>query len=346
MENANRMVSLPEIPSAEMQKLLAFCSPLYEDAALNELAALLEARPRSRVAPGLYELDSTLCSEEARARLYSDPPVFTRQVVLDAHAVERTADAELNATRVLKYLDHARPAVTVVCDASGRCPPDLMPLRDLMAAAARGSMDTTLPAMVIATTRQLWVGRVVAGAGLATMPLWPGARPEFGDQGALVSRSALKLLEAIEVFDVDMAARDRALDLGASPGGWSQVLAARGMIVAAVDPGALDPTVLALPGIVAYRTTARRFIDATHDRYQLIVDDMRLDARESARVLVAAASTLQAGGDAIVTLKLPEHRPSRIVRQALAILLQRFPVVRARCLYYNRHEVTAHARLS
>jgi 23S rRNA (cytidine2498-2'-O)-methyltransferase len=186
----------------------------------------------------------------------------------------------------------------------------------------------------------------LAGAGLPAAPLWPGGRPEHGYVPSLVSRSALKLVEALAVFGVGATARDRALDLGASPGGWSQVLAGRGMSVTAVDPGPLDPRVLALPGIVAYRATAQRFLAETRGRYGLIVDDMRLDARESARILVWATDVLRSDGDAIITLKLPEHRPSDILWQALEILRRRFPILQARCLYYNRHEVTAHARLT
>jgi 23S rRNA (cytidine2498-2'-O)-methyltransferase len=336
---------MPAHHDGDSNTLLAFCSPFYEDVAVNELAALLDARPRPRIASGLLQFETDLDGGAVEDRLFRRPPIFTRQVVLNAAAADRTGDSGIDAACVLRHLGDALPSNIMVCDAAGRCPPSVRALRDRLPAAQVSGAAETSSAAVIATDDQLWVGRVLLGAGLRGTRSWPGARPDFGYEPLLVSRSALKLLEALTVFAVDPGKQGRALDLGASPGGWSQVLAAKGMTVSAVDPGALDPRVLATPGIFAHRATAQDFIATTRDRYRVIVDDMRVDARETARILVTAAANLERDGDIIVTLKLPEHRPSRNLRQALDILAQRY-VVRARSLYYNRHEVTAHARLT
>jgi hypothetical protein len=60
-----------------------------------------------------------------------------------------------------------------------------------------------------------------------------------------------------------------AIDLGASPGAWTQHLAgALGFNVAAVDPGALAPEVLALPGV---RHFAARAEDVVADVAALVM---------------------------------------------------------------------------
>ena len=79
------------------------------------------------------------------------------------------------------------------------------------------------------------------------------------------SRSGLKLVEALLHFvgEDDLPSRMRAgrvaIDLGAAPGGWSQVLAARGLRVVAVDNGPIAREVLATQLVEHRREDAFRF---------------------------------------------------------------------------------------
>ena len=64
----------------------------------------------------------------------------------------------------------------------------------------------------------------------------------------------------------------------------------------AVDPAKLDPRLVGnkhlrhYPGLTEdYLDTARR----KHERYEIIVNDMRMDAREAARLLVQAGRCLR-----------------------------------------------------
>lgn len=64
-----------------------------------------------------------------------------------------------------------------------------------------------------------------------------GARVEAGQEHPWVSRGGVKLAHALDIFEIDPAGRT-ALDVGASTGGFSQVLATRGVKkVYAVDVG-------------------------------------------------------------------------------------------------------------
>jgi 23S rRNA (cytidine2498-2'-O)-methyltransferase len=63
------------------------------------------------------------------------------------------------------------------------------------------------------------------------------------------SRAYLKLWEALVRFGRWPGAGERCLDLGASPGGWTWVLATLGAAVTAVDRAPLDPRIAAMPGV-------------------------------------------------------------------------------------------------
>ncbi|MFC7430005.1 MULTISPECIES: TlyA family RNA methyltransferase [unclassified Agrococcus] len=85
-------------------------------------------------------------------------------------------------------------------------------------------------------------------------PVGPDARIHVADDG-WVSRAAGKLLAALDAFDVDPSGRD-ALDVGASTGGFTQVLLARGARhVTALDVGhdqfqvPLDARITLLEGV-------------------------------------------------------------------------------------------------
>ena len=63
------------------------------------------------------------------------------------------------------------------------------------------------------------------------------------------SRAYLKLWEALTRLAEHPGPGDRCIDLGASPGGWTWVLASLGASVRAVDKAPLDPRVAAMPGV-------------------------------------------------------------------------------------------------
>ena len=63
------------------------------------------------------------------------------------------------------------------------------------------------------------------------------------------SRAYLKLWEALTLKGERPGSGDKCLEIGASPGGWTWVLASLGAEVLAVDRSPLTPEVLAMPGV-------------------------------------------------------------------------------------------------
>jgi 23S rRNA (cytidine2498-2'-O)-methyltransferase len=169
---------------------------------------------------------------------------------------------------------------------------------------------------------------------------WAGGVRRFAREEGQISRSEFKLLEALDVFGIELVPRSTALDLGASPGGWTRVLRNRDIYVTAVDPGDLDSRLAGDRGIRYTRMTAEAYLRDEPDPFDMIVNDMRMDARDSARLMVDFAPYLYPQGMAIMTLKLPLQNTRRVLEHALSILGESYTVAAMRQLFHNRSEVT------
>ncbi len=121
-------------------------------------------------------------------------------------------------------------------------------------------LDAALAARGLARSRTQAAALVAQGlvsvggrqAVKPSMPVTDDARLEVAARDHYVSRAAHKLSAALDVFHVDVAGRT-ALDLGASTGGFTQVLRERGadpVIALDVGHGQLAPAVRADPGVV------------------------------------------------------------------------------------------------
>ncbi len=76
------------------------------------------------------------------------------------------------------------------------------------------------------------------------------------DRSGPPNRAYLKLWEALVRLGRWPGSAERCLDLGASPGGWTWVLARLGAEVLAVDKAPLDPRVAAMAGVTWRRDSA------------------------------------------------------------------------------------------
>lgn len=172
------------------------------------------------------------------------------------------------------------------------------------------------------------------------------ADPPFADQArraaarpTRISRAEHKLAEALEMWRIPLPDNGSALDLGAAPGGWTYLLAQRGLTVYAVDPGELNPIVAAHPRVVQLRTRAES-VDLRANPVDLVVNDMNLDPHVSAQVMCTVAGQVRAGAYGILTIKLPSTHPDPGIARAHAELAGAYDVLATRHLPHNRQEVT------
>ena len=200
---------------------------------------------------------------------------------------------------------------------------------------------------VVCTRDRAFVGLSDAADNLSD---WPGGEHRFAREEDQISRAQFKLLEAIDVFQLPLpdpvsgeSGEAKALDLGAAPGGWTRVLRDRGWVVTAVDPARLHPSMDTDPGVVHKKMTAQEYFRQA-DRFDLVVNDMKMDTGESAQIMGLAADCLRPGGLAVMTLKLPKRGMQKIVNQTLKRLEQWYDLIGARQLFHNRSEITVALR--
>ncbi|NUM87630.1 MAG: methyltransferase domain-containing protein [Bdellovibrionales bacterium] len=200
-------------------------------------------------------------------------------------------------------------------------------------------LDVQHPEQILSVTltpTEAFLGLSLARENLSD---WAGGERRFKREPNQISRAEFKLLEALETFDLQLPTTGVALDMGAAPGGWTRLLSERGLRVIAVDPAELDPRAESHPNVTHIRTTVENYLP-TRETFDVILNDMRMDARDSARVMLMAAQYLKPKGFGIMTLKLPEKGMGDVARAALRILGSGYSVLGARQLFHNRDEVT------
>jgi 23S rRNA (cytidine1920-2'-O)/16S rRNA (cytidine1409-2'-O)-methyltransferase len=178
-----------------------------------------------------------------------------------------------------------------------------------------------------AAARAVTEGRVRLNGVVARRPAVPVRDGDLLDVTGerWVGRGALKLEAALAAFDVPVADR-LALDVGASTGGFTQVLLEHGAArVIALDVGhdQLVPVLRADPRVVVVEGVNARFLDAAGlaevsgivDRPQLITADLSFISLR--QVLPAIAAVAAADADAVVLIK-PQFEVGRgAVREGL-----------------------------
>jgi 23S rRNA (cytidine2498-2'-O)-methyltransferase len=177
---------------------------------------------------------------------------------------------------------------------------------------------------------------------------WPMGIPRLKMPREAPSRSTLKLAEALsELLTNDeperLRAGQRAVDLGASPGGWTWQLANRGIRVTAVDKGPMAKSVMDTGFVEHLRTDGFTF------RPRHPVDWLVCDMIDKpARVTDLIARWFERGDcrSAIFNLKLPMKQRHEQVHACLDRLASRLAKldrpckVRARQLFHDREEIT------
>lgn len=127
-----------------------------------------------------------------------------------------------------------------------------------------------------------------------------------------VGRGAVKLEGALAEFNVEVAGR-RALDVGASTGGFTEVLLRRGasqVVALDVGHGQLDPRLRADPRVVVMERTNIRHTtpEDTGGRFPLIVADLSFISL--CTVAPALAGLAEPGADLVLLVK-PQFEAGR-----------------------------------
>jgi 23S rRNA (cytidine2498-2'-O)-methyltransferase len=322
---------------------------------------------RRECAPGVYLASGTRSFLEIAAVWRAAPPIFVRHISpvhVAAELAGTAADLETISQYVLGELsgfflaDAPFSVQTRLFGDIAFKPYDLnQRLADAIGDVIGAPLDVRAPQQVVSAVcvaAQQGEGPDRQGLGATAylgwsrvednLSSWAGGMRRFAREEGQISRAEFKLLEAFEVFGIELPPRGVALDLGAAPGGWTRVLRQRQQYVTAVDPGELDPRIAEDRGVRHKRMTAEAYLSGEPDTFDLIVNDMRMDARDSARLMVSFARQLYPHGIGLMTLKLPETNPQPALDHALNILRQTYVIAGAKQLFHNRSEVTVYLK--
>ncbi|MBV9710185.1 MAG: hypothetical protein JO011_04610 [Ktedonobacteraceae bacterium] len=344
--------------------LLVTAHPEFTQEAVNELKHIDQRLIGiEELAPGII-LCNVPDSEALMRKVTTQVPIFVRhiapvQAIVDLHNNEQDMGtiamtiADLAAfTSLERGIRFAVQSRFVQTDKSyGERPYTGGQLNKSLAEAfveETGAIEAIKkPQIVISILCTMYKGYLGISTADENLSAWPGGARHFAQTKEQISRAEFKLLEALDVFGITLPEGGHALDLGAAPGGWIRLLLDAGLSVVAVDPANLDPRLTRRKQLEHFRGYAENYLEVAlrrHNRFDIIANDMRMDAREAARLLDTASGCLRPEGVIISVLKLPhatqEINPLINLKEALYTLRQQYAIVQARQLFHNRQEVT------
>jgi len=169
------------------------------------------------------------------------------------------------------------------------------------------------------------------------------------------SRSTLKLDEAFLYFiprdewNTRLTSGMNAVDLGSAPGGWTYQLVRRGMMVTAIDNGPMAESLMETGQVKHKMMDGFKYVPMKQNVYWLVCDMIE----KPQRVAKLMSEWLLNGHckEAIFNLKLPMKGRYQQVTDDLQTIKDAFSEHKvkyelfAKHLYYDREEITVHARL-
>jgi 23S rRNA (cytidine2498-2'-O)-methyltransferase len=186
--------------------------------------------------------------------------------------------------------------------------------------------------------RKWWIGYHQAAA---VSSCWPGGMMDLQLPAHAVSRAWLKMEEGLRWSGLPMAAGARCAEIGSAPGGASQSLLDRGLLVTGIDPAEMHPAVLENPHFAHIRHRVKDVRRREFRKIRWLTVDMNvapvytLDAVEA----IVTHPEVNIRG-MLLTLKLFEWEMAHDLPQHLErIRGWGFQRVVARQLQYNRQEV-------
>ncbi len=170
---------------------------------------------------------------------------------------------------------------------------------------------------------------------------WPGGMIPLELPQDAVSRAWLKMEEGLRWSRLPIRAGNRCAEIGSAPGGASQALLARGLLVTGIDSAEMDPTLLENPNFTHIRRRAMQVRRRDFRKMRWLMADMNatpkytLDAVEG----IVTEPTVNIRG-LLLTLKFTDWRLAEQVPEYLErIRGWGYEVVRARQLLHNRQEI-------
>ena len=160
------------------------------------------------------------------------------------------------------------------------------------------------------------------------------------------SRAWLKFEEGLRWSEFPIGFDSRCVDIGASPGGASQALLARGAKVIGIDPAEMDSLVLRHPNFEHVRSRVRQVKRTLFRKVRWIIADMNVAPGYAIDVLeeLLTRSDINVRG-LLFTLKLFQWELAEDIPAAVDLIKRwGFSIVAAKQLAFNRREIMVAAK--
>jgi 23S rRNA (cytidine2498-2'-O)-methyltransferase len=235
------------------------------------------------------------------------------------------------------------PGISTLADEVGRIlaarrPATLAPQRvfpvNLVARLGQSVLDC-----VMVEPGEWWIGEHRAAA----MPSrWPGGTPKIDMPEHAVSRAYLKITEGLLWSRLPVAAGDRCIELGSSPGGSCQALLDRGLIVTGIDPAEMAPAVLEHPYFTYIQARGADLKRREYRHVKWLMADSNVAPKHTLDTVEHIVTHRQVHIQGmLLTMKLIEwHLADQIPEYLERIRSWGYPLVKARQLAFNRQEFT------
>ena len=191
---------------------------------------------------------------------------------------------------------------------------------------------------VILSPNQWWVGFHRAKL---VPSRYPGGMMSLELPRDAVSRAWLKMEEGLRWSELPIPRGARVAEIGSAPGGASQALLSRGLIVTGIDPAEMAPAVLNHPRFTHIRRRSMEVRRRDFQKIRWLTADMNvapeytLDAVEA--IVVHPRVNIRG---LLLTLKLPQWKLASSLPEYVArVQSWGYNLVRARQLQYDRREV-------
>ncbi|CAH1194962.1 Ribosomal RNA large subunit methyltransferase M [Paenibacillus plantiphilus] len=317
--------------------------------AMEELRRLFNEIKLNQLAPNeIFRMEVPQDREETLALLRQKEPIFLRHIQpvdrslpIMGNADDLEALSELVRNSRLRC-EHKRTAVHL--RRADNSPfqytaADTKLVLDAVLSEAGGEPSLQSPELILsiyAGAEELHVGW---GTPEEQLSDWPGGAVRFQREDGQISRAKFKLLEAERAFKLDFATFKEALDIGAAPGGWTQLLLERGLYVTSVDPADLHPSLRQYPRLTYWKKNASE-VKFQPEAFDLLVCDMSWSPMQMSKLVLEQIGALADGAAAIITVKLMHKKPLQTIRDVIAKLQTSFELKRAKQLFHNRDEIT------
>ncbi|HYF35423.1 MAG TPA: class I SAM-dependent methyltransferase [Prosthecobacter sp.] len=135
-----------------------------------------------------------------------------------------------------------------------------------------------------------------------------GSKYVANDSPDTISRAGAKIAEALHYLGLHrapLAAGTHWLELGASPGGMTSELLARGQRVTAIDRAPLDKRLNGRAGLTFVHADVATFEPKLGALYDALLSDLNGPPKESIHHVIRLSRCLKPGGLVVFTLKVP-----------------------------------------